>query len=86
MGAGAAPANARLLNLSESGAALEASGMFAIGTLLNVSFGLPGCKTQISCWAQVRQVFPGRGVTMEFQDLVPFARGRIRTFLSGQPT
>ena len=83
---GSAPADARLLNLSESGAALEVAGGYSIGAMLNVSFRLPGPNSQINCWASVRQVLPGRGVTIEFQDLLPFARERIRTFVNSQPT
>ena len=82
---GSAPAVARLLNLSESGAALEVAGSYSIGAMLSVNFRLPGSNSQINCWASVRQVLPGRGVTIEFRDLLSFSQKLIRAIVNGQP-
>ncbi len=81
---GGAPACARLLNLSCSGAAVEVDGGYPVGTRVSVSFQLPEGDVPITCWATVRRMLPGRGVGIEFHELPAFTSGRIGTFLERQ--
>ena len=81
---GGTASSAWLLDISEGGAALEVGGSYPIGSQLSVSVQLPGTRSPINCWAQVRRVLPGRGVMLEFQDLPPFQTDCIRAFLNSR--
>ncbi len=64
--------------LSVGGACLEVSGSFPVDSAVELRFTLPGFDEDIACGGVVRHEEPGHGVGVEFTDLAPSDRERIR--------
>jgi len=68
-------------DLSESGAFIETSQQFSIGSVIAVRFRLPGVPAYIDCSANVRNTRGGCGLGVEFLDMSPESSTNLRTFL-----
>ena len=76
----------RVASLGPEGAYLELSEDYPIGCPLNICFKLPPPPPPLSfsaiiCSAIVRSHSPGRGIGVEFTDLMPADRERIKKFV-----
>ena len=71
----------RVASLGPEGAYLELSEDYPIGCPLNICFKLPPSFSAIICSAIVRSHSPGRGIGVEFTDLMPADRERIKKFV-----
>ena len=78
---GPASAAVRIASLGPEGAFLELCEDYPIGCSLNICFKLPPSFSTIGCSAIVRSHSLGRGVDVEFMDLVPADREQIRQFV-----
>ena len=65
-------------SLGPEGAFVELGEDYPIGCSLNICFKLPPLFSPIGCSAIVRSRSPGRGIGVEFTDLVPADRERIQ--------
>lgn len=59
----------RIKVLGAGGAFLQGCDGYAVGTVVQLRFALPGVEREISCSAIVRGDFPGSGVGVEFTRL-----------------
>ena len=71
-------ATGRIASLGPEGAFVELGEDYPIGCSLNICFKLPPLFSPISCSAIVRSRSPGRGIGVEFTDLVPADREQIQ--------
>jgi hypothetical protein len=71
----------RLLDLSEGGAFIETRQRFAVGTILSLGFNLPAVSQRISCSVSVRSLRDAAGLGVEFLDMAPEDRQRLRAFI-----
>ncbi len=71
----------RIASLGPEGAFIELCEDYPVGCLLNICFRLPPHFSQIGCSATVRSHSPGRGIGVEFMDLMPADRERIQKFV-----
>jgi uncharacterized protein (TIGR02266 family) len=67
-----------LRDLSEGGAFVETDQRFAIGSLLNLRFQLPGTGLFVAGTVIVRRHQDQGGIGVEFLDLPPDDRARVR--------
>ena len=72
----------RVALLGPEGACFELSEDYPIGCPLNICFKLPPSFSAIVCSAIVRSHSPGRGIGVEFTDLMPADRERIKKFVN----
>jgi len=68
----------RIASLGPEGAFVELCEDYPVGCLLSICFKLPPLFSPISCSAIVRSHRPGRGIGVEFTDLMPADRKRIQ--------
>ncbi len=71
----------RIASLGPEGAFIELCEDYPVGCWLNICFRLPPLFSQIGCSATVRSHSPGRGIGVEFTDLMPADRERIQKFV-----
>ena len=71
-------------SLSIGGASIQSSQAFAPGTLLSLRFKLSRDADFISCTAVTRYIIGGCRVGLEFLDLSPEDRQRIKSFIDHQ--
>ena len=71
----------RIASLEPEGAFIELCEDYPVGCSLNICFRLPPHFSQIGCSATVRSHSPGRGIGVEFMDLMPADRERIQKFV-----
>ena len=64
--------------LGAGGAFLEVSESFDVGSLVGLRFSLPGTAEEIVCGGVVKDNVPGRGIGVEFTQLAPIDRERLR--------
>jgi hypothetical protein len=74
-----------LRDLSEGGAFVETSQQFAIGSILNLQFTLPGVRRPISATVSVRNLRGGSGLGVQFLDLSPEDQRVVSAFLAAKP-
>ncbi len=74
-----------LRDLSEGGAFVETSQRFAVGSVLNLRFKLPGTHRLIGSTVAVRNLRGNSGLGVEFLDISPCDREEIRWFVSAKP-
>ena len=72
----------RIASLGPEGAYIELSDDYPVGCSLGVRFKLPPSFSTIGCSAIVRSRNVGRGVGVEFTDLMPADRERIKEFVA----
>jgi c-di-GMP-binding flagellar brake protein YcgR len=72
---------ARLRDLSEGGAFIETRQRFAVGAILSLGFNLPSMSQRISCSVSVRSLRDDAGLGVEFLDMAPEDRQRVRAFI-----
>lgn len=70
--------NGQMDTLSAGGAFLRTSRIFSVNTILDLRFRLSDTSEYICCRAIVRNVTPGEGCGVEFQDVSAEDRHRIR--------
>ncbi len=81
-GSGASTSAAgRIASLGPEGAHLEIHEDYPIGCPLNICFNLPPSFSTIICSAIVRSHSPGRSIGIEFTELMPADRERIKKFV-----
>ena len=51
---------------------------FDVGTLVGLRFSLPGTTEEIVCGGVMKANVPGRGIGVEFTQLAPIDRERLR--------
>lgn len=77
------PIRTRMQDLSETGLFLESHFPLAVGTLIDLRFDLPdGNPETIACRARVRNVDPMVGLGVEFVDMPPVVRKRLRMYVA----
>ena len=76
-----ATAAGRIASLGPEGAFIELREDYPVGCSLNICFRLPPLFSRIACSATVRSHSPGRGIGVEFMDLMPADRERIQQFV-----
>ena len=81
----AAPSSGHVVSLGHDGAFIEVSGSYPEGSRVIVRLKLPPTFDEIICWATVRNGRSGRGIGIEFHDLVERDADRIRGFVAGHP-
>ena len=64
--------------LGAGGAFLEVSESFDVGSHVGLRFNLPGTTDEIVCGGVVKDNVPGRGIGVEFTQLAPIDRERLR--------
>ena len=74
-----------LRDLSESGAFIEASQGFALGSIIYLRFRLPYSEQLVSCSVIVRNIRQNGGFGVEFLDISPYDRQQIRSFKNALP-
>jgi c-di-GMP-binding flagellar brake protein YcgR len=74
----------RLSDLSVGGACIESKPGYAVGSVFNLRFKLSPAGNFITCTAIVRNTRGGRGLGVEFLDLSPEDRERIKSFIEQQ--
>lgn len=74
----------RLCDLSIGGAHIETEQCYPLQSVLNLRFKLPQASDYITCRAAVRHTNGGRRHGVEFLDLSPDDRYRIKTFVEHQ--
>ena len=72
-----------LSDLSLGGAFIESAPTANPGAVLNLRFQLPTSSAPIDCTAIVRHTRGGQGLGVEFVDLSPDSRARLRDFVDG---
>lgn len=83
--AGCPPIPARIQDLSETGLFLETHHPLAIGSCIYLEFHLPDDQPQpVAVRALVRNVDPLAGLGVEFVDLSPATRERLRMFVAAE--
>jgi uncharacterized protein (TIGR02266 family) len=77
------PIRARSQDLSETGLFLETHHPLAVGTLIELRFSLPdGREEPITTRARVCNIDPMAGLGVEFVDLSPEVRERLRMYVA----
>ena len=74
-----------LRDLSESGAFIEASQGFALGSIIYLRFRLPYSERLVSCSVIVRNIRQNGGFGVEFLDISPYDSQQIRSFKNALP-
>lgn len=64
--------------LGAGGAFLEVSEAFEVGSPVGLRFRLPGTSDEIVCGGIVKDYVPGRGIGVEFTQLAPIDRERLK--------
>ncbi len=72
----------RLTNLSVGGAFIEATGGFAVGSVVSLRFSLG--RDYITSTSIVRYVGPYRGIGVEFIDISPENKQRLASFIDAR--
>jgi|GEM_PF-1189357 len=76
--------NERLSDLSVGGAFIESYSGYAVGSIFSLRFKLAKATSFITCTSIVRNTRGGRGLGVEFLDLSPEDRQRIKSFIEQQ--
>ena len=74
----AAPVGGVLTVLGAGGAFVEVSEAYDVGSEVGLRFVLPGTRDEIACDGVVREFVPGRGIGVEFVNISPIDRERVR--------
>ena len=74
----ATPVGGVLTVLGAGGAFVEVSEIYDVGSKVALRFVLPGTRDEIACDGVVREFVPGRGIGVEFVDISPIDRERVR--------
>ena len=74
----ATPVGGVLTVLGAGGAFVEVSEAYEVGSKVGLRFVLPGTRDEIACHAVVREFVPARGIGVEFVNLSPIDRERVR--------
>ncbi len=64
--------------LGAGGAFVEVSETYEVGSAVGLRFLLPGTREEIACDGVVREFVPGRGIGIEFTEISPIDRERVR--------
>lgn len=77
------PIRARIQDLSETGLFLETHHPLALDTLIDLRFELPdGRPEPVKTRARVRNIDPMAGLGVEFVDMTPEIRERLRMYVA----
>lgn len=74
----ASPAGGVVTVLGAGGAFVEVSESYEVGAPVALRFVLPGTHDEIACDCVVREYVPGRGIGVEFTQMSPIDRERVR--------
>ena len=77
-----ASSSGHVVSLGHGGAFIEVAGSYPEGSRVIVRLKLPPAFDEIICWATVRDGRNGRGIGIEFHDLVERDAERIRSFVA----
>ena len=75
---GANPVGGVVTVLGAGGAFVEVSEVYEVGSNVGLRFLLPGTREEIACDGVVREFVPGRGIGIEFTEISPIDRERVR--------
>jgi len=64
--------------LSAGGAFIEVSDAFDVGSPVVLRFVIPGTHDEVACNGVVREFVNGRGIGVEFTEISPIDRERVR--------
>lgn len=76
--------HAVISELSERGAFIETDPIGGAGTVLSLRFRIPDAEQELSCTAIVRHTRGNLGFGVEFLDMPPDDRERLRQFVKAQ--
>ena len=79
---GARPPNARVSDISVTGAFIDATITFPVGSIVNLAFTLPSLQMRVS--ADVVQTMPDMGMGLRFRDLTPVQKIAIEQIIDMQ--